>query len=331
MKRNYLSSLLRNPLLTHSASLLLLLSVAKAQTLAPPVHLLDVVVNDADAKVFINGFPVLDMPTEGNVQQTNFFLSPFLKKGQNVIELRSTPQVAAGGAVKPSWLTALRVNKRTNADSEVDLPVFELEHTEDNEQTGLNSVFALSLEGVPAYRSTVAGTGKVHRTDLTLPAGEFLIRPAVEVHDTLHVDLAVEDAALDTLPWIGAEPVLEDLDRNTLRGMVAAVAAAVAERRYEDLALLFDAKYVRLATATGRAKADIIAEELPVLSSLTSTVGFTITPIDPAQLNFGVIAGVNLVRATLGGGPPIRGGSEDIEYSLDLYFSKIAGHWVLVE
>jgi hypothetical protein len=109
------------------------------------------------------------------------------------------------------------------------------------------------------------------------------------------------------------------------------VRDALANRAYANLATLLDAKYTRVATAMGVPKDEIMAGEVQLLSGLTSTPGFAIKPLDPAQLEFQVLDGFNLVKVQLAAGPPITGGDDDIEFSLDIYFSKIGDEWVIVE
>jgi hypothetical protein len=126
-------------------------------------------------------------------------------------------------------------------------------------------------------------------------------------------------------------PVVDEAGRTAMRGRVTQVRNALANRAYADLTTVLDAKYTRVAAAMGVPKEEIIAGEVQLLSGLTGTSGFAIKPLDPALLEFQVIEGFNLVKVLLAAGPPITGGDEDIDFSLDIYFSKIGDEWVVVE
>jgi hypothetical protein len=317
------------------ALLLLLGSVSSVSAQAPappPVHSLDLLVNDVSARVFVNGFPILSLPDEGNYQRTQKLIPQYLKKGANTIEVRYKPLTPAGGTPPAtSRLVAVTLARRDNVDATEARPVMELERIEDAAEAEPNCRTKIRTNDQDTYSVAKRGDGGPSLMRVSLAPVSLLVEQVAGDESLLRLEAQVPDAGLDDLPWVGPVAVVDEAARTAIRGRVAQVRDALANRAYANLATLLDAKYTRVATAMGVPKDEIMAGEVQLLSGLTSTPGFAIKPLDPAQLEFQVLDGFNLVKVQLAAGPPITGGDDDIEFSLDIYFSKIGDEWVIVE
>jgi hypothetical protein len=271
------------------------------------------------------------LPEEENVQQSRFLLSPFLKKGANVIELTAAPQQDAEGKPKESHLLNMALLRSADEAAGQNVPLWDLERIQNAVEPEPNSRTTIRLAGEDAFRLAARGTAKGCNLLLNADAATANLAPAEDAVSVLRIEWSASDAALTTLPWIGAAPELQDADKTAIGTAAVAVRDALAAKDFAKFVMLLDGKFARTAEATGAAKQGVVADNVAILTQAMAEADFAIQPLDAAQLQFKGFPGLNLVRVLKDNGPPIRGQGTEIVFSLDLYFSKLNGQWVIVE
>jgi hypothetical protein len=304
-------------------------NTAHAQEAVPKIYELSVLSENKNVRIVVNGFPLATLPDEGNQGSLETLLSPFLKTGANELRVETTPLVSAGGDVDA--VLAFRCASKPTIDSDERTIEFEVERTDNPASEQPNARTVVRLAGNDLYRLNFPGSATGDAITVDFPARTIASGPGADGISRIAIAVDFADAPLAALPWDGPEVVLDDADRAAILTKIAAFHQAISNRDFAEIAVQLDAKYTRISTAVGVAKADLIASETALLSQFLGKPGFVVKPLDSAALVFEPVPGINLVRVTSATGGAIQGADADVEFSVAPYFSKSGADWILVE
>lgn len=297
------------------------------------VDSLAVLVENNNAVVRVNNFPLLAMPEDGNQGVSDALLSPFLRRGSNEVSVTLTPMLNGEGGRVSDRLFSLRISRQADMDTEERVVRTEVEQTvnEGTEEPNHRTRFlAAGEEEIHSLRSR--GNGKMHHIRFDSVTSAIETQLSADSSGTVTIRTEGTGAHLPVaLPWDGAKPVLDDSDRTTLRALATSLHTAFVAKDFNGIILMMDAKYNRMATAMGVLKSELAATEIQILKTLTAAASFQFAPLDAGQLVFETFDGINLVRIKLPDGAAIRGEDASTSFETELYASKLDGIWVLVE
>ena len=308
-------------------------SLMAQEAALPAVHLLQTQSVDCQVRVSVNGFPLTTLPGDGNTGDSNGVLSAFLRKGRNTIAYDFEPLAVAGGEAKTSWLLAGRLVRLADVNAAVQTPVIEFERTEDGAANEPNCTTSVLTAGAETHRLAIVGGGRATEVVIDATSGQVRGGARPGAADLVTLELDIPDCGLDTLPWLEGLPAVPPTPEEiaAMKLLVIAAHEAVVAKDFSELATVLDAKYARRAAALGQVKAEIVAEDVTTLAALLGGAGFQMTPLDPAAIQFEMVGTLNLAKAVVNGQSPLRGSDGEIDFSLDLYFSKSGGQWIVVE
>jgi len=310
----------------------LLLASVMSLTAQVAVDTLAVLVENNHAVVRVNNFPLLVLPEDGNQGVTDALLSPFLRRGSNEVSVTLTPMLNEEGGRVSDRLFSLRISRQAEINSEDRVVQTDVEQTvnEGTEEPNHRTRFLAGEEEVHSLRSR--GDGKMHHIRFDSLTGALETELSANSSGTITIRMdGTGDHLPEALPWDGAKPVLDDSDRTALRALVSSLHAAFVAKDFNNIILMMDAKYNRMASALGVLKSDLAVEEIRILTTITAAASFQFAPLDVGQLVFETFDGINLVRIKLPDGAAIRGEDASTTFEMELYASKLDGTWVLVE
>ncbi len=296
------------------------------------VDSLAVLVENNNAVVRVNNFPLLALPEDGNQGVSDTLLSPFLRRGSNEVSVTLTPMLKGEGGRVNDRLFSLRISRQADMDTEERVVRTEAEQTvnEGTEEPNHRTRFLAGGDEVHSLRSR--GDGKMHHIRFDSVTSAMETQLSVDSSGTITISTEGTGAHLPVaLPWDGAKPVLDDSDRTALRALATSLHTSFVAKDFNGIILMMDAKYDRMATAMGVLKSELAATEVQILRTLTAAASFQFAPLNPRELVFETFDGINLVRIKLPDGAAIRGEDASTQFETELFASKIDGIWVLVE
>jgi hypothetical protein len=323
---------------THIATLILL--CMPTQIFSSPVeHALYSLGENSKFMVTLNGFPVMDKLANPLTGSTSAVVSHYVIKGENSVEIRFLDDEMVEGP-EPAILDPSSFRLRLEAFAEQkrslviqldrDLHSFE-------EPAGLHRMQLMftSPEG-PEFehrldfrsRSAPGMTISADRSSYTFQQPDEGQGPGV-----IRFSLFVGDFPLETLPWLTPKSNLDPQGEAAIRQIVTNLRDNLANQNSAALVTAFQHKLARVATASGRTTASLEEDLLGFYNGkLFVSPGFTVAPLDEADLIFVEFGDLNLVRVNFADGrDPINADSAELKFSIPLFFSKIDNQWVIVE
>lgn len=285
---------------------------------------------DVSIVVVVNGFPLYQLPAEGNQATQSSLLGQFLKRGANEVVIRSTRMAKEGGALAASHATVFELFGGPSIQ-QATTSLLRIERITDTELDEPNSKLTLEAMGKPVAVLRGKGVSDGSTTEVRQAPLEIRHLPAEGTESTLKIVLDLPTAPLESLPWLGAPGVLDAANTALIKQAVMAFHAALSARNWEQTEVLLGAKYDRLAVAGGITVVEVAKQTRDLLEEVFSSAGFALAALAPEDLTLVPVAGLNLVRAEKAGKSPIRGTGTQFDYETPVYLSKVGAVWRIVE
>lgn len=278
--------------------------------------------------LFINGFP-FRISSGTNTFTAASVIEPYIFSGENILTIQTSDPSTNMVANDPNLIRVKLERGEESPLGRQEVFVLERQHLlVDNksiESISFTSTnFDIRLRGDLRFGAMKTEFNRDTRSS-SYRASTSAPPHLIEVRASLPLSL------LPSLPWVGQPPQVAESDRVELRALVQSVHGAIASGNYPQLLQLARVKNQRLAQAASQSLADRETASQAFFQSIRAEPGFTLVPLNPAELEFRAYPDVNLIQVQSRDDAPIQATSIDVRFKLPIFASKIAGAWVWVD
>ncbi|HSH09271.1 MAG TPA: hypothetical protein VK995_02715 [Oceanipulchritudo sp.] len=301
-----------------------------------PLYGLQIIPTRAKTVVTINDFPFAqtshleDTTSSGRINR-------FLKRGENVIRIEIDDSVMTQPVDENEAAQYLRVElqRRENLDEQtVPERLFRVERQIDmgdkDEEITMEFLTVSTGEGDREYKGPLA-----QRSELVVNLETHSIDysqvppPAPSV---VEIRFTLADFPLLELPWQQGSGTPDAIQLESIQDKVANIYAAYKARNANAVVTHFQNKLQRMSIAQGIPTTELGGYLHESYVQILFTIsGLEFSSFSAESVGVESYPNLNLVRAVVDGGAPIRASGDGWEFNLNLYFSQVGGEWVLVE